>query len=311
MIFFDPRFGSEKDGQRSTHRVVAETLPSLGVETEPSQLPFGDFTFIGNGPERPIQIGVELKAVPDLVTSIRSGRLAEQLIGMVQTFARSYLIVEGLYRAGRRSGLLEVPRAGGYRPITAGPRPVFWTEIEKFLVGAEEAGIRVHHTRTSYQTAQLLAQVLWSYWNKDYDDHASFNVLYRPAPLQLVREDEDTRRLRLVAACLPGIGWKRSKAVAERFKSIRRLVAADADEWGEIEGIGKTIAGQVVKALGAESPKSRVRQGDRVSAGSTRHPRKREDTKLDAGGRAQRRVPETRTGRRLARRSQSRRLEQR
>ena len=311
MILCDPRFGSERKGQRSSHRAVSEALVSLGVEVEPMLLPFGDFAFIGNGPDGPIQIGVELKVVSDLVTSMRSGRLAEQVVGMSVQYARSYVVIEGLYRVNRRNGLLEIPRGRGYRPLKCGPRPIYWADIERFITGMEEAGVRVRRTRSSFETALVIHRVLQGFWDKNYDEHTSLQVLHKPVPpMSVVREDATTRRLRQVAACLPSIGWGRSKAVAERFRSIQRLAEADAGEWQEIEGIGATIARDVVKAVREEITASRVParvvpQRDRAAARSPRDSRQRPSRRVDTARTAQRRVPAHRAGRRDARGSRA------
>jgi ERCC4-type nuclease len=271
VIFADPRVGSKQTEKRS-HDLTGP-LSDLGIDVELTPLDFGDFAFFGNGPEGPLSVGIELKTVSDFINSMLSGRLAgHQIPGLVEKYQRVYLIIEGFYRAKRGSGLLEVPRGAGWAPLHCGPRPVFWADVERFITGLEEAGIRVRRTRTSNETARVIAQVLYGFWQKDYEEHRSFNVLYRPAPLALVRENEATRRVRQVAACLPGVGWKRSKAIAQRFRSIYGIVTAPPEAWEHLDGIGKTIAGDVQKAIREEIessgdvPAPRSRTGPRVSA---------------------------------------------
>ena len=296
MILIDPRFGSQREGQQSSHD-IAGALTALGVAVESASLDFGDFAFLGNGPDGPIWVGVELKTIPDFVNGMLSGRLAgHQIPGLVERYQRVYLIVEGFYRAKRGSGLLEVPRGAGWQSLSVGKRPIFWADVEKFITGLEEAGVRVRRTRTTHETARVIASVLHSFWSKDYDEHRSFNVLYRPAVMQLIRDDEDTRRLRQVAACLPGIGWGRSKAVAETFGSIYALTQAEPGAWEGIDGIGKTIAEGAVKAIRTRVktatptlpvPASRVSARRRDGARSVRRARPRQNRKLDAGRRAE------------------------
>src|SRR3990167_6616904 len=212
MILVDPRFGSERQGQRSSHRAVAEALEALGFEIEKTSLESGDFVFLGNGPDGLMKVGVELKVINDLINSMRSGRLAEQVLGMSEHYGRSYLIVEGFYRAKRGSGRLEVPRGKRWAPLMLGPRPVYWADVEKFITGLEEAGGRGGRGRTAHETARVIGQVLQSFWDKPYDEHRSLQVLHKQAvPLTLVREDERVTRVRRVAQALGvGIGWSRS-----------------------------------------------------------------------------------------------------
>jgi ERCC4-type nuclease len=308
MILVDSRFGPE-GSKRSSHRAVADALMALGFEVEITTLGCGDFAFLGNGPDGPIQIGIELKVIGDLVNSMRSGRLAEQVTGMSEVYGRTYLIVEGLYRVGRKSGQLEVPRGRGYRPLLAGPRPVLWADIEKFVTGLEEAGVRVRRTRSSYETALVIARVLQGFWAKEYAAHRSLQVLHAPTPpMTLVREDKATRRLRLVASCLPAIGWGRSKAVAEAFRSIAGLATAGVDQWEQIEGIGKTIARDCFEAVRVQIPSPPrvparvVSQRDRVAAGSTRDLGKCSSNRLDSARLVKRRFSENRASSRGARR---------
>lgn len=300
MILADPRYGSAK-GHRSIHRAAVDALRKLDVQVEPSSLEFGDFMFIGNGPDGPMPIGIELKAVSDFVTSMRSGRLREQVAGMLDTYKRSYLVIEGVYRAQRGAGILEIPRGRRWKPVQAGPRPVFWNDVERFITGLEEAGIRMRYTRSSEQTARVIANVLQGFWEKEYADHTSLQGAYQTsAPLELVREDPDRKRARLVACCLPSIGWGRSRAVVEAFGSIEGMVGASVDDWAAIPGIGKSIAEEAHRSIRVQVPKSPSASAGRVSARrsapprSVRHSGRRQDSKLDAGRRAQRSVSETR-----------------
>ena len=302
-MLFDPRFGSEK-GRQSHHRAAVDALRKLNVPLDSNHLTFGDFMFIGNGPDGPVPVGIELKAVSDFVTSMRSGGLREQVAGMLDTYKRSYLVIEGVYRARRGAGILEIPRGRQWKPVQAGPRPVFWTDVERFITGLEEAGIRMRYTRTSEQTARMIANVLQGFWDKDYAAHTSLIGAYRPqAPLELVREDPDRKRARLVACCLPSIGWGRSKAVVETFGSIEGMVGASIDDWSGVAGIGKTIAQDVHKAIRVQVSRApsvstgRVSARHRAPTRSVRHSRVRQDRQLDTSERAQRSVSQARVRR--------------
>ena len=255
MIFVDPRFGTTK-AQKAKERLKAfcEALTALGVESDAMVLPSGDFLLLGNGPDGLIKVGVELKTVHDFVTSMLSGHLVDQLERMHHDgCARLYVIVEGFYRARRPDGLLEVPAGRRWRPINAGPRPIYWDDVEKFITTLEEAGVRVRKTRTTTETARTIGRVLFGFWAKDYDDHKSLDIVYSPPALSFSNEDEATRRIRRVLVALKaGVGVGRSKAVAKAFKSVYGLATADAKAWEGIDGIGRGIAAQVVKAVREE-----------------------------------------------------------
>jgi ERCC4-type nuclease len=283
VILYDPRFGSEK-GHQSRHRAAVDALAALKAPLEANRQDFADFMFIGNGPTGPIPIGIELKAVPDFITSMRTGRLREQLEGMLDTYKRVYVILEGVYRARRGSGILEVPRGRQWKPVQAGPRPVFWTDVERFITGIEEAGVRVVRTRSTEQTARTIWNVLYAFWDKPYADHRSLQGVYQPAaPLELTSEkDPDLKVARLVACQLPGIGWGRSKSVVETFGSIEAMTGASVEAWAGVPGIGKTIATECYRIIRAKT-KSAPATAGRVSKGahapnrSVRRTRKRKD----------------------------------
>ncbi len=55
--------------------------------------------------------------------------------------------------------------------------------------------------------------------------------------------------LRRVAKELPGIGWERSLAVEKHFVSVLAMMLAKSPEWEKVDGIGKTLAQKIVKAI--------------------------------------------------------------
>lgn len=312
MIFVDPRYGSARPGKVSAQRAVASALRDAGLEVVENAMPFGDFAFIGSGPDdTAVPIGIEMKTVQDFITSMLSGRLAEhQVPGLLDTYKRVYLIIEGFYRSRRGSGLLEVPAGGGWRVLQYGRRPVLWADVERFITSLEEAGVRVRRTRTSRETASVIATTLYPFWQKDYAEHRTLRGLYVPAPLTLVQEDEATARLRRVCVALKtGIGYGRSKAVAEHFRSIANMVNAEIAVWEGIPGVGPQIAAQTRQALHEGIPAQAARAG-RVSARGTAAPRSVRPTRVRAhndvaaGGGPQRRVRTTRAGARTSRRGQ-------
>lgn len=246
MILISPAFGG---GEKHSHDMRPH-FEALEVEHKLHPMDFGDFSFIGNGPDGFIRIGVELKTVEDFVGSMQSGRLTGyQIPGLTEHYHRVYLIVQGVYKIDRKSGLLMVPRGRMWRALRLGRRPVLWAEVERFITGLEEAGIRMRYTRSSWETAQIVSRVLEPFWDKPYEDHKSFNVLYQPVPLQIAKDDPVTHRMRLVAQCFDKIGWARTKVVAKHFASIHEMINAEQNEWEEIDGIGPGIAAEVVKAI--------------------------------------------------------------
>ncbi len=301
MLFVDPRVGSKH---------LAPLFEAMGVPFDITPLAFGDVSFFGNGPDdSPVSVGIEVKggrAGSDFLQSMQSGRLVgHQVEGIGEMYDRRYLIVEGLRVTG--SGVIWMP------PRRGKMRPIFKSDVEKYLTGIEESGIRVRRTVDPDDTARVIAKELYAFWQKPYDEHSSIpaNVLYQAPVFSVTREDEATARVRRVAVALKaGIGVTRSKAVAQAFRSIEEMVGASVSEWADVEGIGKTIAGEVWKAFRAQSktattttatarrhlPAARVSTGIQVAPRSTRRTRRVQNAELDTGRGAERRVPQARRG---------------
>jgi len=230
---------------------LVDHLKPLGVPCELTTLEFGDVALIGNGEnDAPVPVGVEVKTVSDLLASMTSGRLSgHQLPGLLATYEWVWLVVEGVYRPDPSDGVLQTLHGGGWRAVSVGSRRFMYRDLESYLLTLEvRAGVRVQRTQGRGETARWLA-ALRGWWSKPWDEHKGHLALHhktgaRPrglVPPSLVRR---------VAAELPGVGWERSGAVADRFRTVREMVLASEADWREVEGIGKTLAGRIARVLG-------------------------------------------------------------
>ena len=197
----------------------------------------------------PTPIGVEIKRISDLLTSITTGRLSgHQLPKLVREYRHVWLLIEGQYRPGAE-GLLETRQGAAWVPHALGRSPWTYREVEAYLTTLEvRAGV---HVRRAYNKAETVALVamLYQWWTaKAYDEHRAHKALHSPIlDSGLLYKPSLTRR---VAAELPGIGVGKSAAVAEHFKTVRAMVEADEDQWQQVDGIGKTLAKKISEALG-------------------------------------------------------------
>jgi ERCC4-type nuclease len=228
-----------------------ELQPYLAAHHLPVQvcrLQYGDLAFPGNGPNGPLLVGIERKRLTDLIDSKRSGRLAgHQLPGLLRDYEVVYLVIEGIWRIGRDSGAIEVPRHGGWQPLALGRKGFSCAELEGFLCGLENrCNIKIRKTSNEHDTAQLVHS-LWTWWGSSWDNHKSLDVTYTPPPpvVQLVKPGIVHR----VAAEIEGFGWDKAKAVAGEFRTVREMVDADEKRWAGIDGVGKTLARRAVKSL--------------------------------------------------------------
>lgn len=229
------------------------------------ELPFGDFAFLGNGPEGSlVPIGIERKALKDFVNSFYSGRLAaHQLPGMLQGgtgFLVIYIVLEGLWRVDIQSGLISVPSGKKnqkgkfvWEDLEVAGKGFMYRELEHIMMTLEnKGGVIFRRTGNKPETGRFIS-ALYHWWtDKEWEAHRSH--------LKFKTLDADKALLikptlcRQIAAQLPGVGWVKSGAVAAKFGSVTAMVAATEKDWTEIEGIGKTMAKKIISALNGTMP---------------------------------------------------------
>lgn len=212
------------------------------------ELDFGDASFAGNGPDGPVEIGVERKRIGDLINSIMSGRLSgHQIPGMLETYYRSYLIIEGLCKENPHTGMVEVRRGIEWKEIRTGTRTIRVRDIFLYLTTLEVmTGVIVRKTTGIKGTA---AQIIWlsDWWGKRWEEHKGHLTMHKTPPPAVFLKKPST--LRRIAAELPSVGWKRSQAVEEYFGSLKAMVNSTEEQWLEVGGIGKATAKAVLEVL--------------------------------------------------------------
>lgn len=224
-------------------------LQMAGVRPlELGELGYGDVQIEGRGPEGcPVLVGVEYKKLGDLAQCIDNGRLVgHQLPGMIESYQDIWLLVEGIWKPGR-SGELLVPHGPSWKSLRVGKGAFSYSAMEGFLLTLQiKMGVKVKQTGTSSQTTDwLLALNRW-WTQKEWGEHHAHLAFDNSQALSLISRPTLVRRM---AAELPGIGWDKSGKVATHFDSVVGMVNAPESEWREIEGIGKGIAQNVVKAM--------------------------------------------------------------
>ena len=185
-----------------------ELLPLLrktGVDAQETTLDAGDFAFAGNGPDGDVQIGVERKTLPDLVTSLRDGRLPGlQLQKIRDTYDMAWLLVEGEIasdRMGRLYGRL------GSRKRAALPGSLTEDSLIKSLLTLElQGGFRIARTRDMRQSAAWIASCARWWTDKEWDEHSTLSTPYQRTmvPVSLFCDR---------AMKLPGVGLAVAKSL--------------------------------------------------------------------------------------------------
>jgi ERCC4-type nuclease len=214
-------------------------LEKAGLPAEVVEAPgldFGDFAWVGRGQKgTQVMVGVELKKLPDLLQSMRDGRLPNhQVPGMLDKelgiYDYGYLIVEGVWRRSQLTGMLEVPK--GLHKIEWVEAHGGWTvnELQKRLHTLTRAyGLEIHYTAGPTETVALL-DVLFRWWTDvDMDEHKSHLVEHKTFSWAKMTDFREVLRR------FPHLGLKGSLGAERAFKSLKAAANAPVEHWANIE----------------------------------------------------------------------------
>jgi len=241
MILIDSREGSKEMVGMISEGILA-------------QLEFGDACFEGKGPDGNITVGVERKRVGDLLNSIATGRLSgHQIPGMLETYDKSYLIVEGKWRGNKDTGYVEEHLYGRKWRVYDRGRKFKVRDVWSYLTTIENVGVTVRITADLLKTCQAI-EFLFHWWNKGWMEHKSHLALHkggvrRDGSRSMFLNPMKPSLVRRIAEELPGVGFDRALAVERKFESVRSMFEASEEEWRNVEGIGKVTAKTAWEAL--------------------------------------------------------------
>ena len=240
-VLIDDRAGSKE-------LVLHPPLDKIG---ELCRLDSADVMIVGKGPDEAMLIGVEVKSMSDLISSISTGRLqATQIPAMLEEYDVSWLLHYGRYRPCSVTGNLQVlGKNNAWKNYKLGSRLVPYGYIESMLNTIVGLGIKVKRVATYYEAAQWIG-ILYRWWQKDWKKHKGMRAFDNSRNLGLLPHMNQGQALRAkVAAQLPGVGFERALAAAKHFTSVEQMILADPSEWAAIPGIGKVVASAVKNAV--------------------------------------------------------------
>lgn len=222
MLFIDDRAGSCE---------LVGPLRDLGLPAEKTRLDYGDLAWEGRGTGgQSVLIGVEFKALRELVQALRTERLqGYQMIGMRETYQYSYLLVEGQLHYDRK-GLLLARKGGRFK---ASPMPGQMT-VQELLKRKNVlhlcGGLNPIFAATRQDTLQEILALYRTWTDTDLDKHKSHIAAYEAPSLVAI---SDFRR---TVKTFPHIGNRASAMVEAYFNgSLLRACTATVDEWASIE----------------------------------------------------------------------------
>jgi ERCC4-type nuclease len=193
---------------REANSGVIEALTCMeNVTVEVRSLKLGDYR-LGNG------LVVERKRLPDLVVSIKDGRLFSQATRLASHETRAAVILEGQARDLAGSGMRREALLGAIVSLGL----IYDLAVLRSSNPAETAQVLVYAAR------QLDAH------EKDITQrHGKRPKRRRKVQLKLLQG-------------LPGVGPKKAEAMLSRFGSVAGVLSATEDELQSVEGLGPTLA---------------------------------------------------------------------
>lgn len=255
VVMIDSRKGRQ-DQRWSYDLMKLSPLNQYGVECS---LDSGDVLITGNGPSGAVLIGVEVKSIGSLLSGLSTGRLQSQVMKMLDTYTYSHLLYYGAYKVDDSNDkrTMLVPRGKGqWIPFTIGSRTFPFGYLQNALLELSVLGISTAH----FNGVSLIAEWIGCtarWWSKPWNDHGLFRVLDRSQqqtdsrPLNIDSSmntalipgmDRDTKLRMKVASSFDGMGFERSLAAAEHFRSPQDMMNASERDWLKVNGIGKVLA---------------------------------------------------------------------
>ncbi len=243
MILVDSRTGSKE---------LLNLIRYLGVDADLIDNLDADFQFCGNGPDGELLIGVERKAISDLIDSITKGRLAGEQVGHMQaTYDRNYLIVEGYFRRQQNTGLIETRAGAGWR-VASGK--ITYSQMNRFLCSIQEqADFRLWRTVDDRDTAAYIVDQ-YEWWSKPWLSHRTHQTIYTPElrnPRAGHKATLFKRKPNLVERWLSNLTGVNELAwdLAKHFGTGAHIVDYSVKDWQKLDGIGKVKAQKIVDEI--------------------------------------------------------------
>lgn len=272
----------QDDGKSKTCTTCHDTGRTL------STLSSGDVSFYGCSRDGTVSIGIEVKEITELLSSLISGRLQDtQMRGMLNDYddGHRWILHYGRYRPSPVDGSIQTWKEGhsqrraGWYTFKPNNRPIPYGYLEAFkCCSAKEYGFDFVRVEDVIEAANWLG-VLYRTWTRPYHTHKSMHVFDKSQDVRSkLRREQTEERMKSgqfviagsnhkvdngrdkrvmemadVFSRFPNIGYERAVAAAKHFyPSISAGVNASIEEWSNIEVITKGKIERVIR-LGKEN----------------------------------------------------------
>jgi len=225
--------------------MVEETINAMGIPTEQmslGEMPYGDYVWSdvdGN------TVCVERKRILDLLGSLQSGRLEEQLSGCLEEYSKVVLLKEGVvypksdgsmvvYEWGDKGVLM--PRFYHHVPYPL-TRP--YVMVPSLLFRLQALGIDIMESYSARHSGVVIGAL---YNNTQKKEHMVLRRYIRKKPV-LLKPDHDVEVLLAVAK----VGNVRltveaARGLIEKFGTPMKVFKGEPKKWCEVKGVGPKVA---------------------------------------------------------------------
>lgn len=179
-------------------------------------------------------VGIQRKTFPDLLSSLRDGRIARGVVSM-RALDLAVLVVEGEPAWGSEG--YAIPEELGGLPSTSWRRE----QYRSLLWSVQAEGIWVEHVPDVDGTVALVRSL--ERWCRKPRHDA---LIRRAGPRRTLDAHE---RARYLLQSLPGIGPRSADAILRRFGGLPFGWRVTKDELATVPGLGKVRAARLYEAL--------------------------------------------------------------
>lgn len=225
----------------------ADLLPHFKGLALPTPVPHGDFCFFGKWVEgEPVRVSGDRKKLGDLLKCITDGRYVQQIQSAREAgFQHLFLIFESVHRRDRDTGLVQIKR--GKEWVNAIPDTPHST-LDAYLNELHwMAGVQVLRSQSARETAAQVIS-LWKLFQSPPEAHGLLQK-FHTQPITETYLLSRPPLIRRIAKELPGVSWKRSKAIEAGFESVTDMVNATKSQWLSVDGLGPKTVSKIMKEL--------------------------------------------------------------
>lgn len=246
MILVDIPRGHKTSPQYQNQASLRTLIRTTGIECESTPLEGGDACFEGSGPDGTIAIGVERKALYDMLACIEDAHYAgDQRLKMKKLYTVNFLIVEGLWRSREDGILMESKDGCTWWPCKPNGRTTMYSKLRRYLISMTYSGVVVIFTRDLKHTALDITEI-YHYHQKAWAKHTSLREVPKAAIPQLTSKPSLVRKW---ADAIDGIGTVMGEEAERVFRTPIRLATADESQWLRLGGLSVKSAQRIVREI--------------------------------------------------------------